>query len=125
MPQRGGSCRLSRHEKRAINAIDMGTAQQLDEFSLALHLRVAEMIERDSRLLVRAARNIEDIRRKRGDSVALREWENLVLAGDDAVILVLRERSEHAAELRKSSPFAGFLSQQERTEIFESIFGKK
>lgn len=51
----------------------------------------------------------------------LAEWQEVLASGADAVFAALTSPSLHAAELRQNSPFAGVLSEQERTAALEAF----
>ncbi len=51
----------------------------------------------------------------------LAEWQKVLARGADAVFAALTSPSLHAAELRQNSPFAGVLSEQERTAALEAF----
>lgn len=85
--------------------------------SLAYHRVVAERLRADASILNAARARVARWLLESQTFYALR-WRE-VLAGDvDAVAAVLTERSERAAELRQSSPFAGVLSPAERWHIW-------
>ena len=92
---------------------------RLDERSLALHQLVAEKLKLNPSLVDIATSNI----RKWGtsDRPALKEWEDLLKKGVGYIVGFLQERSENAARLRQSSPFAGVLSEDERLGIYEAF----
>ena len=94
---------------------------RLDERSLALHRLVARKVLAEPVLLDRARANLRRWRDNHGaSSPALTEWERILNGHAGQVADFLVERSERAARLRQSSPFAGILTEDERLAIHES-----
>jgi hypothetical protein len=94
---------------------------RLDERSLALHTRVAEKLEADPALLAVARANLA--RWQAADdtpSLVYAEWERILDEPLEAITRLLTDRSERATQLRQSSPFAGILTDAERSTIYES-----
>ena len=98
----------------------MRTHQEIDERSLALHRLVAEKVRRDPALLDKAKENLVRWRLTGCENSRpyLDEWERLVNLGIDACLAVATEDSERATALRQSSPFAGILTNDERSAFF-------
>ncbi|MFM0140587.1 hypothetical protein [Caballeronia grimmiae] len=92
---------------------------ELDRRSLEMHRLIAAKIRANPALLARASNNIErwHSMSKRGPHHHLVEWAALIEQGMDVVLAFATEDSEHATELRQSSPFAGILTQTERLEF--------
>ena len=88
--------------------------------SLALHRAVAEKIRHDPALFEKARKTLARFRTifVPGQPY-LAEWESLFDQGMEAALSMAVEESEHAAIMRKSSPFAGILSVSERQAIFD------
>src|ERR1043166_751138 len=89
----------------------------IDERSLALHAAVADRLESEPKLISIAHENL-----KRwliaNPAAALGEWQKLLdKMSLPEVLELLRSRSERAARLRQSSPFAGLLTSGERQAI--------
>jgi hypothetical protein len=94
---------------------------RLDERSLALHRRVAKKILADPALLGKARANVRRWQAAGATpSPALSEWESILDEPVEEVVALLTERSERAARLRQSNPFAGILTEAERRAIYES-----
>jgi len=95
------------------------------ERSLWLHRVVAGRLALDpDAVLARAGKNLQHLRlvHPRGVTAQwLTEWQKVLDSGEDAVFSALTSPSRHAAELRQNSPFAGVLSQQERTAALEAF----
>jgi len=89
------------------------------ERSLWLHRVVAGRLALDPEaVLAQAGKNLQHLRQVHPKGVTaqwLAEWQKVLDSGEDAVFSALTSPSRHAVELRQNSPFAGVLSQQERT----------
>lgn len=101
----------------------MRTPEALDARTLELHRRVAEKLRREPALFNKA---LENLCRWRGTASAatlpyLEEWQRILDQGMEAALAKAVEESEHAACLRKSSPFAGVLSEEERLTVLKSF----
>jgi hypothetical protein len=100
----------------------MRTPRRLVERSLALHRLIADKIRREPELFAHA---LENIRRWKPvtDPRTLPyfdEWEQILSQGIEFALAKATEDSEHAADLRQCTPFAGILSQEERDEFFRN-----
>jgi hypothetical protein len=92
----------------------------IDERSRALHAKIAEKLRRQPSLVAVAGDNLDRWERLRGRDPALDEWRNLLKATPFPDLLrLLAEESENADRLRQSSPFAGILTEPERTAVFQ------
>ena len=91
--------------------------------SIELHRLVAAHLRREPELLERARARVagwvED-GHPVPPSVASR-WRKLLGRPLPVICAALVEDSEEMRDLRQSSPFAGALSQEERTEVIRSI----
>jgi hypothetical protein len=95
---------------------------RLDERSLAMHKLVAAKVLADPALLDKARDNLRRWQKIEGSpKLALAEWEQILSSPTDQIAQLLTERSERAARLRQSSPFAGALTEAERRTIYESF----
>ncbi|CAN5651918.1 hypothetical protein BH23GEM3_BH23GEM3_26500 [soil metagenome] len=94
-----------------------------DRRSLELHRAVARRLAEDPEgVLAQARRTLTRMRAAApGASKLLREWDVLLSRPIEALLPVLRDRSEWARELRHVTPFAGVLSAAERTEVYRSF----
>jgi hypothetical protein len=96
--------------------------RRLDERSLALHQLIAEKVLADPAVLDKARDNLRRWQQQDGSpKLALAEWEQILSGPTDQIAQFLTEPSERAVRLRQSSPFAGILSEVERTAIYESF----
>jgi hypothetical protein len=99
--------------------------QWIDERSLALHVAVAAKLEAQPELLDVARQNLQRWLSMR-PAAALREWQAILDRTPlPEVIGLLRARSEDAARLRQSSPFAGVLSKSERQSILDTYESRR
>lgn len=93
-----------------------------EERSIAYHRLIAARLREDPQLLESARNRVSDwLNRPEGSPLHAQKWKQ-VLDGDIASITAfLTERSEPAAELRQSTPFAGALAPRERWRIWREI----
>jgi hypothetical protein len=82
---------------------------------------VARLRKQPAMVLGVALRNIERYRQSSGDHPDLREWEQLLVAGPDAVVVALLDEGERGQRLRSSTPFAGVISPQERRDVLARL----
>lgn len=95
---------------------------RLDERSLALHELVAMKVQADPALLDKARDNLRRWQAANGSlSPPQTEWQQILSAPVGNVVAFLVERSEKATRLRQSSPFAGILTEVERSAVFEAF----
>ena len=86
----------------------------IDQRSLALHEAVAAKLEADAQLVEIARANLQRWL-STSRNPALLEWRRLLDTMPLPELLsLLRSRSDDAARLRQSSPFAGLLTPRER-----------
>lgn len=91
--------------------------------SLWLAFAVAGRIAADPQSAVsRARRNLVTMHRStRGQAVTwLDEWQRLLDGRIEDLLIALTSRSPRGRDLRQNSPFAGVLSESERTEVLSS-----
>jgi hypothetical protein len=94
---------------------------RLDERSLAMHELIVEKVRTDPALLDKARDNVRRWQQIDGSPMlALAEWEQILDGPVNEVTQFLTERSDRAARLRQSSPFAGMLTEAERRTVYES-----
>ncbi|MBI2993182.1 MAG: hypothetical protein HYY48_03285 [Gammaproteobacteria bacterium] len=95
----------------------------LEVRSLALHCLIARKISRDARLLAVPRRNLERWQQRTSESVPdyLLEWKRILERPWPVIAEFITSRSEKAAELRQSSPFAGVLDPGERKRIYDAF----
>jgi excisionase family DNA binding protein len=89
--------------------------------SLWLHRAVAgRVVANPAPLLAAAAINLRRLRRMHPEGRAwewLDRWEAVLDEGVEAVLDALTSSAEYAVELRRTSPFAGVLSESERQTV--------
>jgi excisionase family DNA binding protein len=93
--------------------------------SLWLHRAVAGRLVADPGGVLSTARvNLDRMRRVHPDGMAaawLGRWQSVLDDGTEAVLDVLTSRSPLAIELRQNSPFAGVLSDAERSSVLAAF----
>lgn len=116
--------RVSRRDVDAIRerSLELATDQ---ESSLWLHRAVAGKLALDpSRVLGRARRNLAHLRDVHPNGPVQAQfdaWEALLDGPLDLLLDVLVSRSPRAVELRQNSPFAGVLTDRERTKALTAF----
>jgi excisionase family DNA binding protein len=109
--------------KEGLEPVQRLTPDQLR--SLWLHQAVARRVVVDpERTMRRVGVNLRRLRavHPRGTAARwLNEWELLVDGPLDGLLEALTERSERGCELRQNSPFAGVLTERERTRVLASF----
>lgn len=101
------------------------TAEELERRSiartLAMHRLAVEKIRRDPELFEKARATLTRWRNIvcRSSQPYLIEWEGLMNEGMDACLVFALEDSEHAADMRQSSPLATVLTNKERWEFLK------
>jgi hypothetical protein len=105
----------------------MRTRSMLDARCLALHRLVVDKVRGDPVLFDQVRSTLSRWRTMvdaRSQSYLL-EWEALVALGMGECLALAVEESERAAVLRKSSPFAGILTDEERVAFLSSWHGQE
>ena len=93
--------------------------------SLALHDAVAAKLEAQPELLDLARANLQRWLRQ-NPAPALQEWSRLIDSlSVPALVGLLRSVDERSTRLRQSSPFAGFLTAQERQAILNDYESRR
>ncbi len=107
----------------ATGGSPVGSHQFIDEFNLAYHRAVAEILRRESEaVILRARQNIarwiqSDVYDE-GEKPALFEWDKILVESSvEELIAIITEASDEGQRLRQSTPFTGILSKQQRTAI--------
>jgi excisionase family DNA binding protein len=99
------------------------TREQLE--TLWLHRAVAgKVVQNSGPLLATAEINLRRLRRLHPDGPAaqwLDRWEVVLEEGVETVLDVLTSSGEYAALLRRTSPFAGILSEAERRTVLAAF----
>lgn len=95
---------------------------ELDRRSLDLHRLAVEKIRRDPALFEKVKATLARWRVTVSSTTQpyLAEWERLIADGMETCLAMAVEDSEHATALRKSSPFAGVLTNQERLAFLKA-----
>lgn len=95
----------------------------LDARSLAMHCKIARKISRDPELLDKARANLERWKAQSEDPMPryLHEWQEILERPWPEIAEIITTMSEDATRLRSSSPFAGFLTAEERDLIYEAF----
>lgn len=88
-----------------------------------MHAVIAEKIQRNSKLLDIAHKNLERWRARWDDRAPAwhREWTDIMQRPWPDIAAIITEPSEEGARLRQSTPFAGILSTAERRRIYEAF----
>ena len=114
----GGQRRIRRSDVEAL--IEPGLSRDEME-SLWLHRAVAgKVVANPPALLAAAAINLRRLRRLHPTGTAwhwLDRWDAVLEEGVEAVLQALTSSATYAIELRRTSPFAGVLSEVERKTI--------
>jgi hypothetical protein len=101
----------------------LGSHTFLDEFALAYHRAVADLLRAEpGAVLERAHRNLnrwtEGDAFGAGEQSSLEEWRKILDEADvDHLIEIITDTSDEGQRLRSSSPFVGTLTPEERMEI--------
>ncbi|CAN5693053.1 hypothetical protein BH20VER1_BH20VER1_03790 [soil metagenome] len=97
--------------------------RQIDERSLAFDRVTAAKIEAAPELVEIAMANLERWLKTCSPAVrpALEEWQLLLSGPREQLLATLHGTDERAARLRQSTPFAGILTTEERTEIIRQF----
>ena len=100
----------------------MRSQHSLDERSLAIHRLVVAKIEKDPHLFEQVKVTLARWRRTVSEHSQpyLVEWQGVAYRSMRECLDLAVEDSEHAVALRKSSPFAGILSESERFAFLNS-----
>jgi len=93
----------------------------IDQRSLAMHRRMAEIIDADPERagLQKARSNLARWLQNDPDCPALREWQEILNMPWEKVRQVILDLGTEGRRLRQSTPFAGILPEKERQIIFE------
>jgi hypothetical protein len=91
-----------------------------EERSVAYHRAIAERFLDHPEILEDARQRVQEwlASREREHRFYVQKWAEILKSDVDSIAAFLVERSELAAELRHSSPFAGALRPQERWKIW-------
>lgn len=104
---------------RATKYLDATAGHAIADLrSKALHMEVGKKLLRQPELLKVARRRLEKMRVTTPYShTYVERWENLLSGPIESVLQVLGADDEESKALRHASPFAGLLSEQERSAV--------
>ena len=118
----GGQRRIRRSDVEALIQPSL-TRAQLE--SLWLHRALAgKVVTNPPALLAAAEINLRRLRRMHPEGRAwewLDRWDALLEEGVEAVLDALTSSAEYAVELRRTSPFAGILTETERRTVLDAF----
>ncbi|MBA1245822.1 hypothetical protein [Pseudomonas japonica] len=72
----------------------------------------------------RAVANLDRIAIVNGESPQSEEWRALLNGGFQEMFNIVMSHGEHANELRRYSPVRGFITEEQRGQIYASIMGR-
>jgi transcriptional regulator with XRE-family HTH domain len=92
-----------------------------DRRSLALHRAIAQRLRQDPQAAIEAAEtNLERMRSQHPHARGLLdEWSSILTRPVDSVVEAMIDPSMHARDLRNATPFAGVLTDVERTAVYD------
>jgi hypothetical protein len=94
----------------------------LEARSLAMHALIAGKLARDPSLLSKPRLNLETWSARWQHSPRwVHEWRQILALPWQQIAALIAEPSERAARLRQSSPFAGVLTPEERSRIYDAF----
>jgi hypothetical protein len=98
------------------------THRLLEARSLAMHALIAGKLARDPSLLSKPRQNLENwSARWQHPPRWVQEWRQILGLPWQQIAALIAEPSERAAKLRQSSPFAGILTPEERSRIYDAF----
>jgi len=98
------------------------THRLLEARSLAMHALIAGKLARDPSLLSKPRQNLENwSARWQHPPRWVQEWRQILGLPWQQIAALIAEPSERAARLRQSSPFAGILTPEERSRIYDAF----
>lgn len=98
------------------------THRLLEARSLAMHALMAAKLARDPTILSKPRQNLENwSARWQVPPRWVREWRQILGLPWQQIAALISEPSERAARLRQSSPFAGVLTPEERSRIYDAF----
>ena len=106
-----------RLDREAVERVARGAMRRDDRQSLWLHRAVAGRVAIDPEgALARARANLGRMRAVHGSEIPwLRQWESILDRGPEQVLRVLVAENPVSIELRQNSPFAGVLTERQRS----------
>jgi len=98
------------------------THRLLEARSLAMHALIAGKLARDPSLLSKPRQNLENwSARWQPPPRWMHEWRQILALPWQQIAALIAEPGERAARLRQSSPFAGVLTPEERSRIYDAF----
>lgn len=97
---------------------------RVEEKSLAIHRQIAARLLQDPEATIAKARsNLDQLRNAdRGHAARwLDEWDDLLGRPTDELVTAMLARTQHAIDLRQMTPFAGVLTDAERTRALRTV----
>lgn len=97
-------------------AFSMRSINEIEARSLAMHRLIVDKIRKDPALFQKVRATLARWRQIvcLSSQPYLEEWECLMNQGMEAALSMALDESQHAADLRRSSPFSGVLTNRER-----------
>jgi hypothetical protein len=110
-----------RHKSATRGRPKTGTAM-MEARSLAMHALIAGKLARNPSLSSKPRRNLENWSARWPDPPRwVHEWRQILSLPWQQIAALIAEPSEYAARLRQSSPFAGVLTPEERSRIYDAF----
>ena len=95
----------------------MRTPQHYDRFTLAYVRAVLGEAKKDEQILIRARATLERWKLQGSASPCHKEWSDLLGGSAEEIEGTVCIETEFAAHMRKNSPFAAVLPQQQRLDL--------
>jgi Arc/MetJ-type ribon-helix-helix transcriptional regulator len=93
-----------------------------EQRSLLMHRLVADRLRQSPSDVVRFGLNNLQRWQKAGvDCEDFSDWDRLLHSAPERILETLESEDEDSCRLRQSSPFAGLVSEEERSRIFAAI----
>jgi len=98
------------------------THRLLEARSLAMHALIAAKLARDPSLLAKPRQNPENWSARWQHAPRwVHEWRQILELPWPQIAALITDPSERATRLRQSSPFAGVLTPEERSRIYDAL----
>jgi excisionase family DNA binding protein len=121
----GSHRRVHRSDFEALQARQEGGLLREQVRTLWLHQAVAgKLVSNPERVLKIARRNLQKLRDMHSTGSITRqfdEWDRLLNGSFVELLNTLTSTAPHAIELRQNTPFAGVLTEHERTQVLNSF----
>ena len=116
--------RIRRSDFEALQQVGQGLKRDQVR-NLWLHQAVAgKLVMRPTNVIAHARRNLTTLRQQHPYGRVAEQfdtWERLLHGPIQELLSVLGSSSPHAIELRQNSPFAGVLTEHERTQVLNNF----